>query len=595
MVGRGTIFHRTTPSAAGPLVRFTVHTNCDDICTHLRDASKLCPQVHFTISHDETGIWMLFGYNSWQMMRIDRLKGSPVMSMTWAPPLSTLTRPVMVFLEIPDIVLPLTTSIPAQVSSSMQLALWFLQASLRMNPSDLLLTANYLSATGICSAWPLRLDHPGLNEPTKPPFMPYMIEALKHPVDCKYGHELQHAIHDMELLSKLSKKFNVCAADRNIEDTWMVIFWSSRLEFQEYIRCNQPSFYIEWDELYHVQVMDATIAHKSSALLVSFPDKPTTSKISRTAETLAEYMEFSGATRKKTNNRWIISEPIYHTNQRLFRADGRCNYYYMDRVLSPHYRRVLATTDSPVPTIAGTLHNGTDDNPARPRLIVFWIRQSNDDKQTSIARQLWSMLTKLDETILPLQSVDRVIIAIEFCSSSKHPWHDRRLPRAILPKMRQSLETTLLTANPNRLTRRAEEITDILQALNERAARWRTTGVISDDLRRGDWFHVAANTSQDIERQLNTDREFALQLGHYLRCISAMVRCLTGGDHGTLRDAIGFACQYHKIKRIIIWARTSPTSEITDKYSTSIERQIEFIRAIMPKGIPFSTVRAKSV
>jgi len=88
---------------------------------------------------------------------------------------------------------------------------------------------------------------------------------------------------------------------------------------------------------------------------------------------------------------------------------------------------------------------------------------------------------------MELKTNDRILVLVEYCSSSAHPWTDR-LVREAIPSDRP---VTIITANPDTLTRRAEGVEQILEemALNGGGA-WCSQGASFGDVARSDWFKV---------------------------------------------------------------------------------------------------------
>jgi hypothetical protein len=96
-----------------------------------------------------------------------------------------------------------------------------------------------------------------------------------------------------------------------------------------------------------------------------------------------------------------------------------------------------------------------------------------------------------------LRPDDHIVVAIEYCSSSQHPWTDREVQK-LIP---QDRPVHIITTNPDRLTRRASEVSNILNELAANDGKWFSQGAKFEGLKLDTWFTVAELSTQ-IQHQL---------------------------------------------------------------------------------------------
>ncbi|KAK8195421.1 uncharacterized protein BKA78DRAFT_342257 [Phyllosticta capitalensis] len=99
-----------------------------------------------------------------------------------------------------------------------------------------------------------------------------------------------------------------------------------------------------------------------------------------------------------------------------------------------------------------------------------------------------------------------VLILHELCSSSAHPMSDRRIFNFIPDED----PVWLLTTNPDRLTRRREEVLSLAQMFSATGGGWLTTGIQDNDPQVSDWVPVDEASASIVQRQLEDGRRRAL-------------------------------------------------------------------------------------
>ncbi|KAF9924041.1 hypothetical protein BGZ67_009523 [Mortierella alpina] len=85
-----------------------------------------------------------------------------------------------------------------------------------------------------------------------------------------------------------------------------------------------------------------------------------------------------------------------------------------------------------------------------------------EDAGTTCERQFVELLDRMNDFENVMGQVKKIIIAIEYCSSSQHPWSCRKLPQSLFSTEEPLLQ---LSVNPDRVTRRSEEVPTISQSL----------------------------------------------------------------------------------------------------------------------------------
>lgn len=143
--------------------------------------------------------------------------------------------------------------------------------------------------------------------------------------------------------------------------------------------------------------------------------------------------------------------------------------------------------------------------PSRPPIrAVIWTRQSQEagrlDK-SSVPRQLCSILLNPPPPLATLQQGDELYVVVERCSTSKHPLSDRTI-FASIPTDRP---VYVITGNPDRLTRRSEEVQSLVDKWQATGGAWFTLGLQND---------TGAKVWQDVSDDINATSE-QLTVGTY--------------------------------------------------------------------------------
>ena len=226
---------------------------------------------------------------------------------------------------------------PVEIISSFQSMIWFVQASLRLNAHETWEAIRRVRSFTMWAQWPLQIvsgKMDGVPIKIRPEHSLYpslmignqqyrtlkdvVYKALSHPVEHKYGPQLQLAFGDMKRLHQLQQLFQTSAAERNITNKWLLLAVRKGKTHYEACRLLRPSFFVKLsipDVHPHVHFLDLPVASYHSALLISSSVALDISSIKKTLEEISTHMNVS--------NRWLHSEPLRHQPyQVLFRADG---------------------------------------------------------------------------------------------------------------------------------------------------------------------------------------------------------------------------------------------------------------------------------
>ncbi|KAG0310689.1 hypothetical protein BGZ99_000211 [Dissophora globulifera] len=273
----------------------------------------------------------------------------------------------------------------------------------------------------------------------------------------------------------------------------------------------------------------------------------------------------------------------------IIRLDGRLNVQVCDRVVAPMVRTAFHASrrSTAVAAAAPVLLQGNERRSnAEVKNCIIYVRSSTElqgDSGTSLERQLVQLLSRLDEVVDPML-IRTVTIAVEFCSSSVHPWKSRKLLQSMLQDGAGSF--VLVSANPDRVTRRSFEVPEVVARLQQRDSEWWTLGAASNCT---EWTCVNDPlVAEDVQRQLVVSRQVAVQHGVYTRINNRMTKLLATVQRGhglmelaDMTQVLGSICE--QFECILVWTRTSPSFRSTDRgaVSGSLSRQGTFIKAML--------------
>ena len=319
------------------------------------------------------------------------------------------------------------------------------------------------------------------------------LPTLRFPIDLNCLNTIGPAMRGCEALSTLRSELFV--AINVLAGNYGVLFHFKGDAAQGLTRQLTPSYFMKWpagmDALPQVHIPNGRIASMSNCHIVSFASKPSTKQIEHIKMTLGTFLNANGC-------RALHSEPFLHrVSSPIFNVDGCISRQVHDRVLCPIAKSALSLQ------VEGRAQRevaiGFADKPREPVTIVIWARQSPDmgTVSTTISRQVWTALTSHAPPLMSLQVDDRIVVVVEYCSSSKHPQTDRQLFK-VIPTDRP---LRIITSNPDRLTRRSQEVPMLLENLAE-DVEWWSQGVTFNEMSQSAWFRVSdavAEVQEHIE------------------------------------------------------------------------------------------------
>ena len=282
----------------------------------------------------------------------------------------------------------------------------------------------------------------------------------------------------------------------------------------------------------------------------------------------------------------------------MFRPDGLFNHRFIDGVRSPRLLASLSVVNPKIPI--SICHVPAPSESKRSSSVILFLRQSNGEQEEGLARQLWSILTSPFEGTFPLLDNTQLCIAVEVCSSSMHPYDDRPLLSRVLKRSKGPF--TILTANPDRMTRPKEDVQPIIAQLQRRQGRWITRACQGDEFESSEWYNVE-DVQPEAENQIlqgkkhgicnllaarEKGRELTLQRAFYVRFIAAVTRLLVAPATKSLyalHDVLNLTFDIHKIETVVLYCRVSPRDADRQDESqevASIERQSAFLQRLCP-------------
>ncbi|KJX92293.1 hypothetical protein TI39_contig5876g00004 [Zymoseptoria brevis] len=428
------------------------------------------------------------------------------------------------------------------------------------------------------------------------------------------GHDLRRILTtegliglDVELHGRLS------FTEISFRAKWGLLAHIQDRAVKEALQKVRPSFFMTWPQdlpfAPQVHIVDTPVYDQSYCMLISSSIRPTKSQ--REALLVQLRNELGASPTKKA---WV-TEAFPKKDQMWFRADGLLDMRFKTQILNSEVRATFteqhdAAQEERQPVVDSDSHGQpglepgsmptsmpdnaltSDDASASKREAwtwLIWLRQSNEEGsklKSTIGRQLTTVLKSniLDE-MLP---GDRVCVYVETCSSNKHPWQDRSLVQKILADR----PIHLISVNPDRVTRRVEEIDTVLNLV----AAWHTQGLPSRDGGTDkDWRLVDAEGAADAKVKASIGRQKAYGAGWHNRADGAATRlnydvARRGGPSQqllALHRALHYLIKSHGFKKVLLVARSCSSDSQPENYvlSTSIARQLQFLQNMMPEAL----------
>lgn len=271
--------------------------------------------------------------------------------------------------------------------------------------------------------------------------------------------------------------------------------------------------------------------------------------------------------------------------------NGSPNRKMLDLHIMPLARTAKPSRSTPAEN--STSYDGHDsplENIVEDQVVALYIKASTilqTGKSHSIERQFQSLIHELRDTRL-----SSIMVLIEDFSSSAHPPADRILAKKLL----QSGPQILLTNNPDRLTRRSDEIPDLLDRLNSKQITWFSQGALES---RRSWNNMMIENDWVMEH-LEVGRAVALQAGFYTRSVQQMSRIIStekDWSFDTMKNSLHRFALSNNIKNFILVIRVSPPkhSEARPADTQSLERQQTFLTEFLPHNSQVQLIRLQGI
>ncbi|KAK8195422.1 uncharacterized protein BKA78DRAFT_293981 [Phyllosticta capitalensis] len=393
-----------------------------------------------------------------------------------------------------------------------------------------------------------------------------------------------------------------------------ILLHASGREWQTFCRENTPSIFLappipepatEQALTFH----DRSIATRPNCMALQFSRMPT----KRAVDSIVAHVRQLALLRD--NAKITITEPRLNTDE-WFQSDGVVRVTIIDKLLSPLMRAAITSKRGDQQEEL-QVKNLVRFNAHDGRItIIFFIRRSRDDAyfSTSLLRQLCTMLASIPEYLRSHGNM-RVLILNELCSSSAHPMQDRQILRFVV----DTEPVWVMTTNPDRLTRRKDEVIPLINCFEATSGGWLFSGIQDDNFQISDFVIIDATIAPIVEEQLETGRteqhmlipwanlfqgrRRALEVGFYSRMRTSIVRLLNEHQKDPnfpqlkrLRSALRLTFRTHEIEHILLCIKVSPSTNMHEgTFSTSLTRQQKFLEAIIPGDLPTTIIRGKGV
>lgn len=396
-----------------------------------------------------------------------------------------------------------------------------------------------------------------------------------------------------KLVEYLAKEWIPLPATSWLEDKYGVLIYFDDRAARNMAKILAPSFFLtmkpEWGMHQQIHVLEGRVATLRNCMLLVFNSFPNGLAIKdATARVRKPLGAVEACSRVKT-------EPFRLNKASMpFTVGGSLPKAAMDKILTPLVKKALKKSmeDRKRPS-------ETEDEIARvkcaiggsargPRTIVVWLRKSEAEKKgkTSIPRQLWSILTSEAPPLMDLRLEDRIVVLVEYCSSAANPLSDRAIKDAASPDR----PIDLLTANPDRFTRRPEEVA---KAYERTGDEWYTQG-LRTTASPVEWIKVREREDV-VKEQLRLGRQGADQTSFYARMTAVKNRVNTAVEYkmpspqlDALRSFLREVIAHHGITTLLYSARESSTSDSeveSRSVAATLSRQDTFLNAILPAEI----------
>ncbi|KAK8237845.1 hypothetical protein HDK90DRAFT_464695 [Phyllosticta capitalensis] len=443
-------------------------TSREDVLEYLGHVKDILHDSHLThtswIDEEAFELKLLMGAHIWQSTRQDRFAMSIVRSMATTYTLASSTYIQSVHVRLARN--PTTRRLSREQHQSLQDMACFLKISLLLNPNTLRLVCEHALEQGFVwgqSDVLLRLPSQVLESAVQ--------NCLQRPMAAGVLESAKSALHDNEALSLLSETFDMSSVNQTAKQNHFVLLHAGGKNWDHYCAVHAPSTFwttglpqtcLKQIIIFH----DRAIAALRNCIAVFFTRKPSDSELAKLiAHTKSTLLLSQGAN-------LTVTEPCMNT-EIWFRPDGIIQHNVIDKLLSPLLRKALKSRKSGVQQPRPASQVTSTRNAHHERFtVVFFVRRSCGDSfySTSPLRQLCTMIEGLPE-FLGQSENSTFLILYELCSSSAHPMPNRE----IFEFLPAEGATWIITTNPDRLTRRSDEVKPITEHLQTSGGGWLTS------------------------------------------------------------------------------------------------------------------------
>ena len=348
-------------------------------------------------------------------------------------------------------------------------------------------------------------------------------------------------------------------------------------------------------------ILDAAISGRRSPILVSFYEpSPSAGDVMEAVKLISSELSKRNMdpAKKLQSVRYTEAIPWNYLNSSLFRINGTPNHKLTDLVITPLARTAQSsrstTSETAVDSIADELTNDLDsfkiavDN----REVIIYIRASTysqTDKSHSIERQYESILHDLRDC-----NLISITTFLEYFSSSRHPLQDRLITKRAITAGENP--RVLLSINRDRITRRSNEIEELITELRSNNINWYTQGAVEAP---AIWHNLHEDHTW-VPDNLEVGRAIALQHGFYTRSVKQLARIISAEkdeSFNMMKLAVQQFAEANQITKYIILIRISPSVRENTKpvEPMSLERQMTFLKLFLLEGSDVKVIRLEGV
>jgi len=338
-----------------------------------------------------------------------------------------------------------------------------------------------------------RLDKGPEQAPTKT--VEAALKALSHAVTYGYKERIPAALVIPARLLSLAETEDISATQRELMGCWTVVVHLKGRAAAEVLRQRQPSYFINGPASGqpHVHILEPMLVKRCSQIL-TFGTRPSKDEIDDAVAAIRMALDLPA------RGKYLATNPLSPVCDIWFRADGDIKLNVQDNVLAPALRSALRREGKGSDLTMSCEIGIPSPEQRAAATFVIWTRQSNEDTRRardSITRQLATILSS--PLLQQLSPDDNLIVLAETCSSFKHPLTDRRIYHS-LPRNKP---IHLLTVNPDRLTRRSDEVHIIRKDLSHRGGSWHSSGLsLGDKTEKEGWHMVDDGVAEQLKAHL---------------------------------------------------------------------------------------------